>query len=81
MPFLRAGFNARNRKTRIRAITRPAEGLARQAPAELRQFECGDYFWFGQKFLAWGESCRFMTWPGLGLPASVTWSLESSPIP
>lgn len=56
MPFLRAGFNARNFDTGIRAWTRHVRGRI-FAPAELRLFaHGGDYFWYGRNFLSWGES-------------------------
>lgn len=57
MPFLQAGFNAGNFKTGIRAWTRHVRG-GTFAPAELRRFDCGDYFWLGLRrhaFLVWGE--------------------------
>lgn len=59
MPFLQAGFNARNRDTGIRGWTRHVSGTV-FAPAELRAFHCGDFFWFGERagrgaFLVWGE--------------------------
>lgn len=59
MPFLRAGFNARNRDTGIRGWTRHVDGK-QFAPAELRRFQCGDFFWLGERpklgtFLVWGE--------------------------
>lgn len=61
MPFLRAGFNARNRDTGIRGWTRNAAG-GRFALAELRVFACGDFFWYGARFLAWGEQVVLGTW-------------------
>ncbi len=71
MPFLRAGFNARNVVLDIFGWTRP-HGTNRShfAPAELRRFDCGDYFWLGLRkpqFLAWGEQCVFGSW-GFDLP-------------
>lgn len=55
MPFLRAGFRANNRVTGIRAfISHP-----RYVRAELRVFECGDYFWYGKQFIAWGDAIMF----------------------
>jgi len=64
MPFLKAGFNARNFVTGIKGWTRPASG-GRFQPAELRRFESGDYFWYGVRrgFLARGEACVLGTWP------------------
>ena len=59
MPFFQAGFNARNRDTGIRGWTRHARG--RQfARAELRRWQCGDFFWIGDRpgkgtFIVWGE--------------------------
>jgi hypothetical protein len=71
MPFLKAGFNPRNRDTGIRGWTRPARG-GRFMPAELRSFECGDYFWLdaGKKprFLAWGECVVLGSWYEFDLP-------------
>ena len=59
MPFLRAGFNARNRDTGIRGWTRHVNG-SQFAVAELHVFQCGDFFWYGERqklgaFLVWGE--------------------------
>ena len=69
MPFLKAGFNGRNTKTGIRGWTRHVAGK-RFAPAELRRFDSGDYFWLGEHFLAWGENIVLgthwgftQTWP------------------
>lgn len=71
MPFLRAGFNHRNRDTGIRGWTRPASG-GRFMPAELRCFACGDFFWIDARakprFLAWGESCVLGSWYEFDLP-------------
>lgn len=67
MPFLRAGFNARNTDTGIRGWTRQARG-GRFALAELRRFGCGDYFWYGARFLAWGEQVVLGTWRAFDLP-------------
>lgn len=66
MPFLQAGFNGRNYRTGIKGWTRPARG-GRFAPAELRLFECGDFFWYGARFLAWGEQVVLGSW-GIDLP-------------
>jgi len=61
MPFLQAGFNAANYKTGIRGWTRHVRDDKRRfAPAELRRFDCDDYFWFGERrdgtgFVSWGE--------------------------
>ncbi len=55
MPFLRAGFNARNVDTGIRGWTRHVSG-SQFAIAELRRFQCGDFFWYGRRFLVWGEN-------------------------
>jgi hypothetical protein len=71
MPFLRAGFNGRNFDTGIRGWTRPIDGHRRFAPAELRMFACGDYFWYGicrPRFLAWGEACTLGSWHEFTLP-------------
>lgn len=59
MPFLKAGFNARNTDTGIRGWTRHVRGK-QFAPAELRRWQCGDYFWIGERhgkgtFIVWGE--------------------------
>lgn len=62
MPFLKAGFNGRNTKTGIRGWTRHIAGK-RFAPAELRRFDSGDYFWLGEHFLAWGENVVLGTRP------------------
>jgi hypothetical protein len=59
MPFLRAGFNPKNHDTGIRAATAPAGSRRGYEPAELRRFACGDYFWYGEGFIAWGECCVF----------------------
>ena len=62
MPFLKAGFNGRNHDTGIRGFTCHVRSNRRKvAPAELRRFACGDYFWYGDRgpgkggFIAWGE--------------------------
>lgn len=69
--FLRAGFNARHRRTGIFGWTRPLEG-GKFAAAELVQFTAGDYAWWSvaNRFLTWGERCVFgtvggftQTWP------------------
>lgn len=67
MPFLRAGFNGRNFHTGIRAWTRPLDGR-KFAPAELRMFACGDFFWHGKGFIAWGEQCVIGSHWGFDLP-------------
>lgn len=60
MPFFRAGFNARHRRTGILACTRYIDGK-RFEPAELIVFtNGGDYAWHGKRrsggeFLVWGE--------------------------
>lgn len=58
MPFLRAGFNARNRDTGIRAWTRALRGST-FAVGELRQFQCGDFFWYGDR----PKLGAFLVWP------------------
>lgn len=72
MPFLRAGFNARNRDTGIRGWTRYIGG-GQFAAAELRVFRCGDYFWMGDHpkggtFLEWGEQVVLGSHWGFDLP-------------
>lgn len=68
MPFLQAGFNARNRDTGIRGWTRHARG-GTFAPAELRQFHRGqDFFWYGEHFLTWGEFVVLGSHYGFELP-------------
>lgn len=72
MPFLKAGFNARNRDTGVRGWTRHANGRE-FAPAELRRFQCGDFFWLGDRpklgsFLVWGELVVMGTHYGFDLP-------------
>lgn len=69
MPFLKAGFNGANYKTGIKGWTRPERG-GKFAPAELRQFECGDYFWLGVRhgFVAWGECVVLGSWYEFDLP-------------
>lgn len=71
MPFLKAGFNGRNRDTGIRGWTRSARGGPFK-PAELRCFECGDYFWLDAgtptRFLAWGECVVLGSHWGFDLP-------------
>lgn len=59
MPFLQAGFDARNRVLGIRAMTRHERGPRGYKPAELRIFVSGDYFWYGANFLSWGEHVYF----------------------
>lgn len=96
MPFMKAGFNGRNRDTGIRAWTRHVTGRT-FAPAELRRFQCGDLFWLGERmvkgekrwFLVWGEEVVIGTWPEFklpdewqyGLPQSVIQSPERRPRP
>ena len=80
VPFLRAGFNASNRDTGIRGWTRPLDG-GKHAPAELRQFACGDYFWYGERFLAWGERCVLGSHWGIDLPGHWQRGLPQSELP
>lgn len=77
MPFLRAGFNAQNRDTGIRGWTRHVDGN-RFAPAELRQFRCGDFFWYGARFLAWGEQVVLGSRNELDLPWNAQYGLAQS---
>lgn len=72
MPFLQAGFNGRNYKTGIRAWTRHVRGSS-FAPAELRYFECGDFFWLGKNFLSWGECVVIGTHWCFDLPHEFTY--------
>lgn len=74
--------NARNHDTGIRAVTRHERGNKRGwAPAQLRVFACGDRFWYGGNFLAWGENVYFRNlmevdfWGRLGVN---TWRLPMS---
>lgn len=80
MPFTRAGFNARHRETGIRAWTRPAGG-GKYASAELLQFAAGDYAWYGERFLAWGEACVIGTVPGIELDFKDQFGLPMSDVP
>ena len=78
MPFLKAGFNARNTKTGIFGWTRHARGNRRGfAVAELRRFVCGDYFWLGigQRFLTWGECVVIGSRPEFYLPIRFQYGL------
>jgi hypothetical protein len=80
MPFLQAGFNAHNTKTGIRGWTRNAAGNRHGfAPAELRRFDCGDYFWLGDgprgAFLRWGEQIVLGSWYEFTLPHEHQWNL------
>lgn len=81
MPFLRAGFNARSRDTGIRAWTRHVEGR-KFAPAELRQFSAGDYFWLdvekSPRFLSWGEQVVIGTWREFDLADEYQFGLPMS---
>jgi crossover junction endodeoxyribonuclease RusA len=67
MPFFRAGFNARHRRTGILACTRYITGK-RFEPAELIVFtHGGDFAWYGKRrgggeFLVWGEQAVIGTW-------------------
>lgn len=81
MPFLRAGFNGRNVDTGIRGWTRPLDGQRGFAPAELRRFKCGDFFWYGKRFLAWGEQVVLGTWPAIELPLEHQIDLPQSRLP
>ena len=84
MPFLKAGFNARNRDTGIRGWTRHVNGRV-FAPAELRVFLNGeDFFWFGERpklggFIVWGERVVLGSW-GIDLPAEHQWNLPQCDI-
>ena len=85
MPFLRAGFNARNTDTGIRCWTSAAAGHV-VAVAELRRFACGDYFWYGVRrrkgaFLAWPERVVVHSHPHLALPFSLRHGLEVCCLP
>lgn len=62
MPFTRAGFNARHRRTGIVGWTAAVRG-SRFEPAQLIRFQCGDFAWLGvaERFLAWGEQVRLRT--------------------
>ena len=65
--FLRAGFNARNHDTGIRGWTRHVRG-AKFARAELRRFSSGEYFWYGERFLSWGDAIILGTHWSFDLP-------------
>lgn len=71
MPFLQAGFNGRNYDTGIRGWTAHVRDQGQRfAPAELRQFVCGDYFWHGKRprpFLSWGECVVLRSHPRIKL--------------
>lgn len=84
MPFLKAGFNARNRDTGIRAFTASTTARTGFKPAELRCFDCGDYFWLGVRkpsFLAWGENVVIGTYLKGYVESRGGWGLEKSPWP
>jgi hypothetical protein len=72
--FLQAGFNGRNYHTGIRGWTRHVRDAKRRfEPAELRQFACGDFFWFGRHpdgggFMAWGDQVVLGSHYGFDLP-------------
>lgn len=74
MPFLKAGFNGRNRDSGVRGWTRHVRDPERRfAPAELRQFmPSGDYFWLDvrdpPRFIAWGECVVLGSWHEFDLP-------------
>lgn len=77
MPFLQAGFNARNSNTGIRGWTRHVRGSI-FAAAELRRFACGDYFWLGERrgkgsFLVWGEYVVLGSHHSFDLPHEFTY--------
>lgn len=80
MPFLRAGFNARNRDTGVRGWTRHVDGRE-FAAAELRRFQCGDFFWYGDRgpgkggFLVWGEQVVLGSHYGFELPDEYQYAL------
>lgn len=78
MPFLRAGFNARNIATGIMAWVLPRSGGRYWEAAELRRFECGDHFWYGRSFIAWGECCAFRTHEQIRLPWKHQYGLPQS---
>lgn len=75
--FLQAGANWRHRSTGILGWTRPLHVERPFAPAELIVFSpkpphTGDFAWMHTadrpRFVAWGECCRFGTWPSIELP-------------
>lgn len=74
MPFLQADFNKRNRDTGIRAMTRHERSTRGCAPAELRVFQCGDFFWLGDHFLSWGDYVYFRNFFHVGS----SWGLPQS---
>lgn len=88
MPFLKAGFSARNRDTGIRGWTRHVTGRT-FAPAELRRFACGDLFWLGERmvkgemrsFLVWGDEVVIGSRPEFSLPMEWQHGLPQSVIP
>lgn len=71
--FLQAGFNGRNYRTGISGWTRHVRDEKRRfRPAQLREFECGDFFWTGKHpdgggFMAWGEEVVLGTHYGFEL--------------
>lgn len=82
MPFLRAGFNAKHRRTGIFAWTRPASG-GRFDCAELIEFTAGDLVWYVKRgrhgdVLAWGEQCVFGSWRDFDLKPEWQEGLEQS---
>lgn len=80
--FLRARFNARNRATGIRGWTRHVRGnRGGFKPAELRVFlPGGDYFWYGARFVVWGEQVVLGSY-GIDLPFAWQYGLPQSPWP
>ena len=93
MPFLRAGFNAKHRRTGIFGWTRHVCGTKFE-PAQLIQFTprpgavvTGDYAWHGKRvrsgeeFLAWGEQVVLGTWSTFKLAPEHQEGLPQSKIP
>jgi crossover junction endodeoxyribonuclease RusA len=84
MPFMRAGFNFRNKSTNVFGWTRPANGR-RFALAELIRFASGDLAWIDAaakpRFLAWGDQVVIGSRPEFDLPMEWQHGLPMSVIP
>lgn len=83
MPFLRAGFNARNRALGIYAWCRPAGTREPARWCELRVFKSGDYFWLDElgRYLIWDDQVQILPriWP-LSFEARRRAELQAEPL-
>jgi len=60
MPFLLAGYNPRTLARRILFARVRRHGRWWTRTSELIQLECGDFAWYGNRGLSWGEQLQFI---------------------